>query len=226
MTKILAIDTSGEACSVALLGDGIEQVDIVNSQRDHTQRLLPMIDMMLSSTDVSLAQIDAIAFGRGPGSFTGLRIAAGIVQGLAFAARLPVVPVSSLAALAHSWYREHGQDYRIATAFDARMGEVYFACYDVTATACKLFSGEIVSAPEKVTVCSNQPMIGVGTGWHYENLLAQANVVAKDRARLVCALDIAILAQRELAEDHTVLPHEAVPTYLRNEVSWKKLVDQ
>ena len=97
--KLLAFDTATEACTVALWLDG-KVLERFEHQSQHSEHLLAMIDALLAEAELSISQLDAIAFGRGPGSFTGLRIGAGVAQGLAFAANLPVVPVSSLAALA------------------------------------------------------------------------------------------------------------------------------
>ena len=116
--KLLALETSTDACSVALRLDG-ETFELHESGVKHSSRLLPMIEQLLAEAGLALAQLDALAFGRGPGSFTGLRIGAGVTQGLAYARELPVVPVSSLAALAQ------GSDAaRVLTAQDARMQEV------------------------------------------------------------------------------------------------------
>ncbi len=106
MTRILALDTSGSACSVALWSDaGLLIGHEETAQRQHTQRLLPMIKSLLLEADVNMSSLDAIAYGRGPGSFTGIRIAAGVAQGLAFGIDCPVIPVSTLAALALRMYQ-------------------------------------------------------------------------------------------------------------------------
>ena len=125
MAKILALDTSTDACSVALEVDG-ERTEIFKViPRKHTHELLPMVEQILASAQLSVRQLDAVAFGRGPGSFAGIRIATGVTQGLAFAADLPVVPVSSLAALSQGYYRvSNDQDSPIISALDARMNEV------------------------------------------------------------------------------------------------------
>ena len=127
--KLLALDTATEACSAALLQDDrlIERYELLG--RGHAERLLPMVDELLKEAGISLSALDAIAFGRGPGGFTGLRIAAGTVQGLAAGARLPVLPVSDLAAVALAGSQRSGSR-RILVCTDARMGQVYWAAFD------------------------------------------------------------------------------------------------
>src|SRR5690606_10081736 len=131
MTHILALDSATDACSVALYRDGEVTSLFELAAKSHTQRLLPMVDELLQSADCTLKDLDAIAFGRGPGSFTGLRICLGIVQGLAFGANLPVIPVSTLAAMASGFWREPAQysalPLPLLVALDARMDEIYWA---------------------------------------------------------------------------------------------------
>ena len=122
--KILALDTSTEACSAALLIDTEIHQRYEVAPREHGALILPMIETLLSEAGCAPTQLDALAFGRGPGAFVGVRIATGVAQGIAFAADLPVIPVSSLAAMAQSV--EHGNVY---SAIDARMNEVYWGAY-------------------------------------------------------------------------------------------------
>ncbi|WP_282073042.1 tRNA (adenosine(37)-N6)-threonylcarbamoyltransferase complex dimerization subunit type 1 TsaB, partial [Janibacter hoylei] len=129
--KILALDTTSGACSVALISDGQLIERFVQAERDHTRRLLPMVDEVLAEAGMKLTDLNALAVSQGPGSFTGLRIAISSVQGLAFASGLPVVPVSSLAALALGARRSHpewGQS-PIVAMLDARMQQVYWGVY-------------------------------------------------------------------------------------------------
>src|SRR3989338_484571 len=130
MTVILALDTSTEACSCALQvrGEIIEDYAVI--PRQHAQNILPMIQQLLHKAGLTFAQLDAIAFGRGPGSFTGLRIAAGVAQGLALASDLPVLPVSTLAALALQGHADTG-DSALLACLDARIDEVYWAWYSI-----------------------------------------------------------------------------------------------
>ena len=123
---LLALDTATEACSVALLRGGEKTHLAQFAQREHTKHILPMVDEILAQAGITLHQVDALVFGRGPGSFTGVRIGAGIAQGLAFGAALPVIPVSNLAAMAQAAYVQY-QAENVLTAIDARMNEVYFA---------------------------------------------------------------------------------------------------
>ena len=115
--------------------------------RLHAQKLLPMIKDLLAEAGVELTAVDAIAFGRGPGAFTGVRIAIGVVQGLAFALERPVLPISNLAVLAQRAYREHGAT-QVASAIDARMDEVYWGCYREQAGEMCLAGVEAVLPPE------------------------------------------------------------------------------
>ncbi len=124
-TKILAVDTATENCSVALMvGD-----DVISrceyAPREHTTKILPMVDTVLAEGGLKLGQLDALAFGRGPGSFTGVRIGIGIAQGLAFGADLPMLGISTLAAMAQGTYRVH-QSEQVLSSIDARMGEIYW----------------------------------------------------------------------------------------------------
>ena len=123
--KLLAIDTAESACSAALLVDGAVLSRMEQAVRGHSERILPMMQSLLSEAGYSLNDLDALAFGRGPGSFTGLRIAAGVIQGSALGAGLPVVPVSTLQTLAQGAFRMHGAR-QVLSALDARMAEVYW----------------------------------------------------------------------------------------------------
>jgi tRNA threonylcarbamoyladenosine biosynthesis protein TsaB len=124
--KILALDTATEACSAAIIVDSEISEKSLIAPRRHADLILSMIDELLSDSGVALSELDAIAFGRGPGAFTGIRIAAGIVQGLAYGADLPVIPISTLAALAQG--TNENSDF-IISAIDARMSEIYTAIY-------------------------------------------------------------------------------------------------
>jgi tRNA threonylcarbamoyladenosine biosynthesis protein TsaB len=143
--RILAVDTATEACSAALAweGDLIERYDVIG--RGHAERLLPMVQDVLAEGGVALSALDAIAFGRGPGSFTGLRIGAGVTQGLAFGANLPVVPVSDLAALAARAATQRNERYVLA-CLDARMAQVYWAAFD-----CADVNAPVALTPEAVS---------------------------------------------------------------------------
>ena len=163
--KLLAIDTSTEACSAAVLIDGEIRERYRLAPREHTHLILPMIDELLRESDLKVGGLDAVAFGRGPGAFTGLRIAAGVVQGIAFGADLPVVPVSSLAALAQGGYRETGA-CRVLAAIDARIQEVYWAaCEFDDAGQLQMIGDEVVCSPEQVPIPGGDDWHGVGSGW-------------------------------------------------------------
>ncbi|EVT84710.1 M22 family peptidase [Pseudomonas aeruginosa VRFPA09] len=166
MSTLLALDTSTEACSVALLHEGraLSHYEVI--PRLHAQRLLPMVRDLLDEAGVALSAVDAIAFGRGPGAFTGVRIAIGVVQGLAFALQRPVLAVSDLAILAQRAYREQGAE-RVAAAIDARMDEVYWGCYQLQQGEMRLAGSEAVLPPERVAVpwdAAAADWFGAGTG--------------------------------------------------------------
>lgn len=232
MSRILALDTSSDACSVALLSDGSVDERFSQVPREHTKRLLPMVDEILADHQLSLAQIDAIAFGRGPGSFTGLRICLGVVQGLAFGADLPVVPVSTLKAMALGAQLQQtfsAQD-RILVALDARMNEVYWCEYEVLPSSEQIqlqpVTDEFVMAPEVVNeyisaLQTGAKRHGIGPGWHYPELAA-IETVSLDLESCPHAADIARLAQPLLAAGEVVSAMDAQPVYLRDSVAWKK----
>ncbi|ARN75366.1 tRNA (adenosine(37)-N6)-threonylcarbamoyltransferase complex dimerization subunit type 1 TsaB [Oceanicoccus sagamiensis] len=227
--KLLALDCSTEACSVALLDTsaGIELVEKTEpAARQHTQRLLPLVDDLLTETGVSLAQLDAIAFGRGPGSFTGLRICLGAVQGLAFGADVPVVPVSTLAALAQTAVNAGHSSPTILSTLDARMDEIYWALYRVQEQGVELLGQERLSAPEQLLDRHSADLgatIAVGSGYHYRDRIAVASQFKLwDGALLPSAAAIAQLAQRDYLQGKTCQADEALPTYLRDEVAWQK----
>jgi tRNA threonylcarbamoyladenosine biosynthesis protein TsaB len=172
MTTLLALDTATEACSAALLHEGqvIHRFEVI--PRMHAVRLLPMLEELLTEAGLRLKQVDALVFGRGPGAFTGVRIATGMVQGLAFATGKPVIPVSNLAALAQRAWREH-QAKTVCAAIDARMDEVYWGCYRLEQGVMQLHGEECVCAPEAVMTPEGFGSAqGAGTGWQYADRLA------------------------------------------------------
>jgi tRNA threonylcarbamoyladenosine biosynthesis protein TsaB len=256
--KILALDTSTENCSVALIlgqpslgheqsldRQSLEQRPLVQhcytrsevSPRGHTQKILPMVDSVLKEAGVTLGELDAIAYGRGPGSFTGVRIGIGIAQGLAFGADLPMIGISTLAAMAQACYRVHGQSHA-ACAIDARMNEVYwgqFARQDNG--AWRVVDTESVISPAALLdrLASSETAVSAdrdqqtwstaGTGWQaYHDVLVAMTLprVASD-VLFPEAEDIAFLAQYEWATGNTVPAELASPVYLRDKVTWKKL---
>ncbi|HSN72773.1 MAG TPA: tRNA (adenosine(37)-N6)-threonylcarbamoyltransferase complex dimerization subunit type 1 TsaB [Steroidobacteraceae bacterium] len=214
--KILAIDTATERCSVALLIDGrlFERGETV--ARGHAELILPMIDAVLTEAGSEAAALDVLAFGRGPGAFTGVRIAAGVVQGLALGTDVPVAPVSNLEALALG---SAAIGERVLVAIDARMGEVYWAAYERTAAdRLATLSGERVDPPEAVVVPADIH-IGAGTGFKaYPALAARCAAGRVDPEALPEARSIALLGAAALARGEAQPAEYAVPVYLRDQV--------
>ncbi|WP_347291897.1 tRNA (adenosine(37)-N6)-threonylcarbamoyltransferase complex dimerization subunit type 1 TsaB [Kluyvera georgiana] len=226
--RILAIDTATEACSAALWNEGSTSAHFELCPREHTQRILPIVQDILTESGVSLTELDALAFGRGPGSFTGVRIGIGIAQGLALGAELPMIGVSTLATMAQGAWRKQGAT-RVLAAIDARMGEVYWAEYQRDEQG--VWHGEETEAvlkPEAVQqrlAELNGEWATVGTGWAAWPEMAQgANVTLNDGGvTLPEAEDMLPIACQLLAQGKTVAVEKAEPVYLRNEVAWKKL---
>lgn len=221
--NILAIETSGDVCSCALLaGDDI--IDAMRATpRDHTRFMLPMIDRLLARGELCVAQLDAIAFGRGPGSFTGVRIATAITQGLAFARALPVVPISSLRVLAQGACRVHGV-HRVLAAFDARMGEVYWGRFTVGGDGlmgdC---DGECVCPPDRVPVPAGVDWSGAGAGWAVHSAALERRLggclsgvfpALRPQAR-----DLLPLARVAMRRGHGTPASRALPSYVRDRVA-------
>lgn len=237
--KLLALDTATEACSAALLvhGEVIERYEVLG--RGHAERLLPMVQEVLAEGGLALGALDAVAFGRGPGAFTGLRIAAGVTQGLAFGAGLPVVPVSDLAALAVRAARQHGRRHVLA-CLDARMAEVYWAAYDCADLAAPLpLTPERVSDPAAVASLADDEIrvgpargtsatvrfFGAGHGFGAYPALAALlgeRLEDQDTTLLPRAREIALIGARAFDAGWTVAPEAAVPVYLRDEVAHRR----
>ena len=227
MTAILALDTSTSACSVALNIDGVVLEDFRIAPRQHNALILPMVEQILAQAELTLDDLDAIAFGRGPGSFTGLRISAGVVQGLAYGADKPVIAVSTLAAMALEGFQKSSEHYWLS-ALDARMGEVYVGGYKVDKVAGKYVIENLLA--ERVAKPDTLPQLaqayqGVGSGWCYQQTLAALlpepakHVLVDTLPRAAC---IAELAALDLAKGDTLSCYEAIPTYLRDNVTWEK----
>lgn len=227
-TRILALDTATEACSVALLDDQRVLATFELCAREHTQRILPMVQQILADAGLSLAQMDALAFGRGPGSFTGVRIGIGIAQGLALGADLPMIGISSLQTMAQSAWRLQ-QSERVLAAIDARMGEVYWGEYQRDAAGnWQGTATEAVLKPEAAAArmaALSGSWTPAGTGWAAWPVLAEESklILSGQQVTLPCAEDMLPLAAAALARGEMVAVASSEPVYLRNEVAWKKL---
>jgi len=230
--KLLAIETATDACSAALSIDGEIRERFELAPRAHTELILPMIDELMAEAGITISQVDAMAFGRGPGAFTGVRIAVGVTQGIAFAADLPVVPVSTLAAVAQGTNADH-----VLVALDARMDEVYWGAYQRNAAGLvELVGEECVSSPAEVPL-PNGPLVasrtwlGAGAGWAaYQTVLAERCVdqlmvaePAWDGTALPHAADVALLGVAGFEAGQAVSAELALPVYLRDKVTWKKI---
>jgi len=224
--KILAIETATEACSAALLLDGEVRERFEVQPRKHGALILGMMDELLVEAGLALTQLDAIAFGRGPGAFTGVRIATGVAQGAAFGADLPLLPISTLAALAQRHYRESGVRKSLA-AFDARMGELYWGAYQIDQSGLARSVGEEqVAVPESLQLPAGGDWHGVGSGWvtYIEALseLLGESLVDTNPELLCSARDVAQLAAAAYAAGEGVSAEQGLPVYLRDRVAWKK----
>ena len=241
---ILAIDTSTEACSCALGNAQSSIFRYTDVPRKHAEKVLPMVDELMSEAGINRTQLSAIAFGRGPGAFTGLRIAASAVQGLAFALDLPVVPISSLQALAQRAYREFSDQLtfnKVIAAIDARMGEIYWGTFSVGDQQLMLpIDTEHLTSPSDIylhakvdskvnnnvdnndkTENDSHSVIGIGTGWQYQDQMGEeCRALQQIKAdRFTHALDVLALSWPHFLKGDWVSAEKALPTYLRNNVA-------
>ena len=216
--RILAFDTSTEVCAAALF-DGerwSERREQAGSR--HSELLLPMVRALLRESGLGLTDLDGIAFGAGPGSFTGLRIACGVAQGLAFGAGLPLVGVASLEAMAESARAKHGWT-RVAAALDARMGEIYFAAYTRNGDEWRTEIEPCVQPADEAPIPAGR-WFGAGNGFAvYPALIAHLAVAALDPDIVPSAIAIGALALPRFAAGEGVTASEAAPFYVRHRVA-------
>ena len=224
--KILALDTATEACSVSL-GIGDRSIDrYVELERGHAEQLLPMVDSVLAEGGIALTALDAIAFGRGPGGFTGVRLAASVVQGLAFGAQVGVVPISDLAAVAQRVVQLSPSVRRVLVANDARMKEVFWASFEV--------EGVLTSGAERVSAAAEvllPPDLGGAWAAAGRGLLAWPALAERCRASgaelhsdlLPRASEVLTLARLAVAAGQILDPADALPVYVRDRVAESSL---
>jgi len=220
--KLLAIDTVTEACSVALWQDGEITVREAVVKQQHTEMILPMLESVLAETETALSQLDAIAFNRGPGSFTGLRIGAGVTQGLALGLDLPVIPVSSLATLAQGSWRLDAQT-QVFACIDARQAEVYWAGYRLEDGIMVTVTDEHIGPVAAIRINMPGEWYGVGTGFdRYATELARlagVNWLGTQGERYPLAQDMLPMAQVAWQRREYLPASDAIPVYLRNNVA-------
>ena len=218
--RVLALETSTEYCSVALWQDGavMQRCELVGQK--HSEILMAMLNDLLREASVKLAQLDGIAFGKGPGSFTGVRIACGVAQGLALGANLPVVGVCTLQALAQASGKP-----RVIAALDARMGEIYHAAYEKQGDDWITLSEPCLCNPQDAPKVSGDDWFGAGSGFAAHDAALQARYAAQlqgaDGAAVPQAAAIAAFGAAQFAQGGGVDAAEALPLYLRDKVALK-----
>nr|WP_221275760.1 tRNA (adenosine(37)-N6)-threonylcarbamoyltransferase complex dimerization subunit type 1 TsaB [Marinobacter oulmenensis] len=228
----MALDTSSAGCSAALWLDGRVTERFELAPRGHTRLLMPMVRELLAEAAVTPQDLDVLAFACGPGSFTGLRIATGAIQGLAWGLDLPVVPVSSLATVALCAMDTHQipEGQNVAVAFDARMGEVYWGAFRSEAGLPVSLEAERVCPPSAVSLPATGDAgalwLGAGQGWSLQQQMPEA-VVARmqtiDETLVPRAAQVARLAEAGWHRGEAVSAEQAQPVYIRDEVTWQKL---
>ena len=218
--RVLALDTSTEYLSLALYLDGEMISREVHAGQRHSELTLPMLGELLADTGVTLRSLDGIAFGQGPGSFTGIRIGCGIAQGLAFGADLPVVGIPTLLALA-----EQAEHTRVIACLDARMNEVYHAVYQRENNAWREIQAPGLYAPQAAPALEGEDWAGIGSGFK-----VAAGVLRQHYAGQLCkiwderfphAREIAGLGAQRLAQGLGLPAWEAAPLYIRDKVALK-----
>ncbi len=223
---ILAFDTTLDACSVALCCDG----DTISEQRceprAHARILLPMIDAILARAALKLTDLDAIAFAQGPGSFTGVRMAASVAQGLAFGTQLPVIPLSSLAILAQARVEE-AVEQLIVPLIDARMGEVYAGFYEAHDSLVVAQHADSLLTPAAVpalltALFPGRAIHAVGNGWPLLNS-DDLHIEYRDHAAITSARYMLALAEQVWQNAEALPAEQAMPVYLRGSCAWQKM---
>lgn len=217
--KVLALETANEQCSVSVINDTQELFFQLDARaKAQTQTILPMIEQGLNDLGLAVSDLTAIAFSRGPGSFSGVRINAAVTQALAWSNDLPVIPVSTLQALAQAAYRLHGLT-AVTAVLDARMNEVYVASYQLDAQRImqtvdeeQLLSYEQGAEAVKFTVVGSGANLVQETASEYKNVSATAQ-------------DIAMIARAAAKTENWVSAELALPVYLRDN-AWKKIPEQ
>lgn len=216
--KLLVLDTSTEWCSAALWLDGHIQARRILAEQRHSSLLLPMVDDLLRESAVTLRQLDGIAYGAGPGSFTGLRIACAVTQGLALGADLPVVGVSTLESIA-----EQAGAGQVLTVLDARMAEVYWAAYQREEAGWRAVSAPQLALPESVAIPSGSDWVGAGNGFAALGAVLrprlEAGLVRIDDTLMPDAAAMAPLAARAFERGEGLDAALAAPIYLRDKVA-------
>jgi tRNA threonylcarbamoyladenosine biosynthesis protein TsaB len=219
--KVLALDTSTEYCSVALFADGATMSHEVLAGQQHSEFILPMVRQVLAEGGLSLVQLNGIAFGAGPGSFTGLRIACGIAQGLAFGANLPVAGICTLEALA----QEAGGG-RIIAALDARMSQIYHAAYEEREDGWQCVTEPALCFPQDAPPVPDGNWTGCGSGFDMYDQVLRArydkSVQRTVRGLRPHARSIARLALPRFEAGGGIDPADAMPLYIRNKVALKE----
>ena len=238
--KVLAVETSTDACSAALFIDGVVTERFELTPKEHTRLILPMIDNLMSEAGLRPQQLDALAFSCGPGSFTGVRIATGVIQGIALGADLPVVPVSTLAAIAMDFFDSYSLEQRAQdnyasnpvayTAMDARMGEIFWGVYQQDEAGLVNLLGKEAVTPALAIEFPELIGVGVGSGWgvYKDELLSRLNgfVDRYEAHHLPRASAIVRLGVRDFESGLAVPVEQAMPVYLRDKVAQNEVERQ
>jgi tRNA threonylcarbamoyladenosine biosynthesis protein TsaB len=214
--KVLAIDTATERCSVALRVDGRTIERSTETPRGHADLVLPMVEEVLREGGLRLQDLDGIAYGRGPGAFTGVRIAVAVVQGLAFGANLPTVGISDLAAIAQQVGKPGDH---VLVCMDARMGQVYWAGFTCVNGEWIADASERVDSPEVVTSGIYTVLAGMGFKAYRQQLLARVSGPVIHETVLPRAVEIAVLGEAQLRAGKGRPASEAEPVYVRDQVA-------
>jgi len=224
--KILAVETSTDACSAALFVDGEIREQFKIAPREHTKLILPMIDSLMADAGLRPQQLDAIALSRGPGSFTGVRIATGVVHGIALGADLPVAMVSTLASMAQDYFNRHAGAKMAFTALDARMEEIFWGVYRRDELGLAELHGDEAVTPAGEVIFPDQDGFGVGSGWGaYPEILSARighRLQGSDSEVWPRAACIAQLGAHAHAQGLSVAVEQAMPVYLRDKVAKKQ----
>ena len=227
MSNLLAIESSSSLCSVALaVGDNVVDVKVEDGKRTHTQFMLPFVDELLQSNNVTVSDLSAIAFSAGPGSFTGIRLATSVAKSLAYAANIPVVSVSSLAAIAQAFYRTTQQAEQCLVITDARMGEVYCAEYGCDENGMvTVVKPDTLMKIEELNNLQHSSRFAVGDAWQLLGDIEWLRTIQQISLQ-ADASDVLMLARQKFqaGESETALQAQAI--YLRDKTSWKTTAQQ